>query len=61
MNDLRKKILETQKKSLQLQDIALSDEISKEKTLELRKEQDKLYKKCNFFKNLDSALKKENK
>lgn len=61
MNDLRKKILETQKKSLQLQNIALSDEIPKEKTLKLRKEQDKLYKKYTFFKNLDSALKKENK
>lgn len=58
MNDLRKKILDTQYKSIKLRSLAIDNRISPMKTIEIRKEQDKLYKKWIFLKNLESAIRK---
>ena len=58
MNELKRKILDTQDKCIKLRLLAMDNELSKQKTLEIRKERDVLEKKANFFKKLDSALRK---
>lgn len=58
MNSLRKKILDTQDKCIKLRLLAMDNKLPKQKTLEIRKERNVLEKKANFFKELDSAIRK---
>lgn len=58
MKALKQKILDTQYKSIKLQGIAIDSRTPNDKTNEIRKQQQETYKKYDFFKKLDSALRK---
>lgn len=59
MIEISKKINEEFTKSRNLLDVA--SKANFDKSIELRKEQDKSYKKWLFFKNLDKAMKSDKK
>ena len=58
MNKLYEYQKEQLKKSIRLRELAYDDRLKFDKQEEIRKEQDEVYKKYNFIKNLRGAMKK---
>lgn len=57
--EIKDKIYELTLQSVRLRTIAKSDKINFEKTINLNKKQDAIYKKCIFLKNILKELEKE--